>query len=92
MKIQIKVSFKDELIEAVVDYEKGTVQKLPDIFPFNQNVYLSGDDGISLKSISILEDGQIEYCRSRFNVPIEGSILSPFKDERLIFHFRLINE
>lgn len=89
MKIKIKASFKGQVVEAETDYIKGTTQRLPDIYPFNQKIYLSGDDAIFLGIVSVLEDGSVEYCRNSFLIPIEGSIISPFRDERIIFSFKL---
>lgn len=92
MRLQIKALYKGQIVEAEVPYEKGTVQKLPDEYPFNQNIYLTGDDGVSLRYVYIREDGTIEYCRSDLNIGSEVVVLSPFKDERFVFQFKLIKE
>ncbi len=76
---------------AVVPYEKCGGASLPDVPPFNTNVWLDGDTGYNMTSIGFTSNG-IEYFYHHHYDFVDGKIHAEceIKDGNMIFDFELI--
>lgn len=77
---------------AVLPYEKGKVVELPNVSPFNTNVWLDGDTGYNMSTIRITETGKIEYFYNKFFDFENGKIHAEceIKGNYMVFDFELI--
>lgn len=77
---------------AVVPYEKCGRTSLPDVPPFNTNVWLDGDTGYNMTSISYTLNG-LEYFYDHHYDFVDGKIHAEceIKDCNMIFDFELID-
>lgn len=94
LKIKVKYILKDRenIIEAEVPYILGSTQRLPDIEPFNQNIYFGPDDGAFLGSICIEENGNINYLSDIIKLNEKGEAkYSPTRSGKYEFSFALID-
>lgn len=57
---------------AVVPYKESTVVSLPSVPPFNTNVWLDGDTGYNMTSLSITENGDIGYFYHHYYELVDG--------------------
>ena len=78
---------------AVVPYIKGGAAKLPDVAPFNTNVWLAGDDGFNMMWIEFLENGKICYFYNKYYDFVDGKIHAEceIKGDNMIFDFELVD-
>ena len=76
---------------AVVPYVKGTCVSLPNVPPFNTNVWLDGDTGYNMSSIEILPSGEIHCFYSHYYDFTDGKIHAEcgYKADTVIFDFEL---
>ena len=77
---------------AVVPYEKCSDASLPDVPPFNTNVWLDGDTGYNMTSIRYTLNG-LEYFYHHHYDFVDGKIHAEceIKDCNMIFDFELID-
>lgn len=77
---------------AVVPYQKCGYASLPDVPPFNTNVWLDGDTGYNMTSITFTLNG-IEYFYHHHYDFVDGKIHAEceIKDCNMIFDFELID-
>ena len=78
---------------AVVPYIKGGAAKLPDVAPFNTNVWLCGDDGFNMKWIEYTSTGKIAYFYDKYYDLVDGKAHAEceIKGDNMIFDFELID-
>ena len=78
---------------AVVPYKKGGHVSLPDVPPFNTNVWLDGDTGYNMTSLGFTENGEVEYFWSHYYDFVDGKAHAEkeIKDYNMIFDFELID-
>ena len=78
---------------AVVPYIKGGAAKLPDVPPFNTNVWLAGDDGFNMKWIEYTSTGKIAYFYDKYYDLVDGKAHAEceIKGDNMIFDFELID-
>ena len=78
---------------AVVPYIKGGAAKLPDVAPFNTNVWLAGDDGFNMKWIEYTSTGKIAYFYDKYYDLVDGKAHAEceIKGDNMIFDFELID-
>ena len=78
---------------AVVPYKKGGGAKLPDVPPFNTNVWLSGDDGYNMMWIEYTSEGKVQYFYNDYYEFVDGRIHAEkmIKGQKMIFDFELID-
>ena len=78
---------------AVVPYMKGGAAKLPDVAPFNTNVWLCGDDGFNMKWIEYTSTGKIAYFYDKYYDLVDGKAHAEceIKGDNMIFDFELID-
>lgn len=78
---------------AVVPYKKGGSAKLPDVAPFNTNVWLSGDDGYNMMWIEFTTEGKLLYFYNDYFEFVDGKIHAErcIKGVDMIFDFELID-
>ena len=78
---------------AVVPYIKGGAAKLPDVAPFNTNVWLAGDVGFNMKWIEYTSTGKIAYFYDKYYDLIDGKAHAEceIKGDNMIFDFELID-
>lgn len=79
---------------AVVPYMRGGAGKLPDLPPFNTNVWLSGDDGFNMMWIEYLENGKICYFYNEYYDFVDGKIHAEceIKGDNMVFDFELVDD
>ena len=78
---------------AVVPYIKGGAAKLPDVAPFNTNVWLAGDDGFNMMWIEYTSTGKIAYFYDKYYDLVDGKAHAEceIKGDNMIFDFELID-
>ena len=98
-KIFVKVkgqALKDGVViseaETVVPYRRGGSVQLPDVTPFNTNVWLSGDDGYNMRWLSFTEDGLVQYFYSDYYAFEYGRIHveKEIRGQKMVFDFTLV--
>ena len=79
---------------AVVPYFRGGAAKLPDVPPFNTNVWLSGDDGYNMMYIEFTDNGKISYFYNSYYDFVDGKCHAEkmIGGKMMIFDFELIDE
>lgn len=92
IKAKYKINDEDTFSEVRVPYILSSEQKLPDIYPFNQNVYFGPDLGAFLGVLYIDEIGRINYLDKLIELNEGTTIFSPFKTEKYIFEFKVEGE
>ena len=78
---------------AVVPYNKGGYARLPDVAPFNTNVWLCGDAGYNMKWIEYTSTGLISYFYDEYYELVDGKVHAEceIKGDNMIFDFELID-
>ena len=78
---------------AVVPYIKDGAAKLPDVAPFNTNVWLAGDDGFNMMWIEYTSTGKIAYFYDKYYDLVDGKAHAEceIKGDNMIFDFELID-
>ena len=78
--------------EAIVDYIPGGGASLPDINPFNRNIWLSGDDGYNMRYIRYLNDGRLEYFYNDIIDVSKGAVHleKVIRGQKMSFDFELV--
>ena len=78
---------------AIVPYKKGGSASLPDVPPFNTNVWLAGDDGFNMKWIEYTSTGKIAYFYDKYYDLVDGKAHAEceIKGDNMIFDFELID-
>ena len=78
---------------AVIPYKKGGAGKLPDVPPFNTNVWLTGDSGFNMMWVEFTENGKINYFYNHYYDIIDGKAHAEcgIKGYNMIFDFELID-
>ncbi len=76
----------------VIPYEKGSNGILPNVPPFNLNVWLDGDTGYSMTSLEFTDSGKIGCFYNKYYDFVDGKIHAEceIKGEDIIFDFELI--
>ena len=80
------------VVEARVPYEFGKSFNLPDIYPFNQNLYFGPDTGTYLGRIYIDKEGRIDYVENLVTLHEGVNVYTPLKKELFIFEFEVVEE
>ena len=77
--------------EAVVPFKKGGHVSLPDVPPFNTNVWLDGDTGYNMTSLGFTNEGEVEYFYSHYYEFIDGKVHAEMMigSDLMIFDFEL---
>lgn len=78
---------------AVIPYKRGGAGKLPDVPPFNTNVWLTGDSGFNMMWVEFTENGKINYFYDHYYDIIDGKAHAEcvIKGYNMIFDFELID-
>lgn len=98
MKVTGKAVNKDGTIasqaEAIVPYRKGGAAKLPDVEPFNTNVWVAGDAGFNMMWIEFTENNKIGYFYTHYYDIIDGKAHAEceIKGYNMVFDFELVDE
>lgn len=92
IKVIYKIDGATKTSEATVPYVLSSEQKLPNIYPFNQNVYFGPDSGAFLGVVHINENGNIYYMDDIIVLKDNKATYSPFKNERYVFEFEVIEK
>ena len=77
----------------IVPYKKGGSLSLPDVPPFNTNVWLAGDDGFNMKRIEYTSTGKIVFFYDKYYDLVDGRAHAEceIKGDNMIFDFELID-
>lgn len=80
--------------QAMIPYYSKGIEYLPDVFPFNRNIYLSGDDGYNMRKIEFISDHKIRYFYNTTIILNNGyaKIRKMLYGEDMEFEFWIINE
>lgn len=98
MKVTGKAVNKDGTIacqaEAIVPYQRGGAAKLPDVEPFNTNVWVAGDAGFNMMWIEFTENDKIGYFYTHYYDIIDGKAHAEceIKGYNMVFDFELVDE
>lgn len=78
---------------AIVPYKKGGGARLPDVPPFNTNVWLGGDIGFNMMSIEYTSTGKIAYFYDKYYDLVDGKAHAEceIKGDNMIFDFELVD-
>ena len=78
---------------AVVPYRRGGGARLPDVPPFNTNVWLSGDDGFNMMWIEYTESGKLGYFYNKYYDFVDGKVHAEceIKGDNMVFDFELVD-
>ncbi|MBR6769690.1 MAG: DUF1963 domain-containing protein [Lachnospiraceae bacterium] len=78
---------------AVLPYARGGSGELPNVPPFNTNVWLDGDTGYNMTSIEFPMNGKIGYFYNKYYDFVDGKIHAEceINGDTMIFDFELIN-
>ena len=78
---------------AIVPYKKGGSASLPDVPPFNTNVWLAGDAGFNMKWIEYTSTGKIAYFYDKYYDLVDGKAHAEceIKGDNMIFDFELVD-
>ena len=85
----IEALFDNKSEKVEVPYILGSRVDLPNIYPFNKNIYLGPDDGFSLNDMYIKENGDLDYCQTIIKLENNPTRFSPFKHDLIVFIFTL---
>ena len=94
LKITAKYSLngKDEVTSATVPYVLETSYDLPDVYPFNQNIYFGPDDGAYLGRVYINKNGDIDYLADIIKLKGDKATYAPTRSGRYLFEFEIIEQ
>jgi hypothetical protein len=94
--LKVKVAYNEgndlKFKEYKFPYEENKTLTLPDEYPFSQNIYTGPDTGFNMRYISALENNLLEYCGEFVKLDKDIVKFSPFKDDRFVFYFELVDE
>lgn len=78
---------------AVIPYKRGGGGKLPNVPPFNTNVWICGDAGFNMMWIVFTENGKINYFYDHYYDIINGKAHAEceIKGYNMIFDFELVD-
>ena len=92
IKAKFQLNNEDKVISASVPYVFKKNFKLPDEYPFNQNIYFGPDAGAFLGDIYIDENGKIYYLDDIIELKDGKAIYSPTRSGKYIFEFEVIEQ
>ena len=91
MTVKYVLNDKEQEEVARFPYKYGTRVDLPDVYPFNKNVYFGPDDGAFLGRIYIDNNGDLDYIKDRISLKDGMATYSPFKNDLYFFTFEVVD-